>query len=286
MLTKLLKYELMAEWKKYAIIFGGMVFLALSLLVLNKGFLSGENYIVEMVFELVLGAFVMLCIFALFIIFVFSTIRFYKNMFRDEGYLMNTLPCTVGQHLGAKIAATYIWAAATALLIFICIGIAVGDFMWVSKAIEAAKTEIAELRADSSEAVLAELDMVFTMFKHMGIYLAASLVLMPALYQIYLNFCIAVGSLFNTYKILMAVVTFVGVNVVSQAISTVAMFIMGYSNVAVIMESDEISSVSEMMPMINFLDNVYIFTGVFCVVLYGAMLWATHYIMSKKLNLA
>lgn len=286
MLTKLLKYEIMAEWKKYAIIFGGMVFLALSLLILNKGFLSGDNYIVATVFELVLGAFVMLCIFALFIIFVFSTIRFYKNMFRDEGYLMNTLPCTVGQHLGAKIAATYIWSAATVLLIFICIGIAVGDFMWVSKAIEAVTMEIAELRADSSEAVLAELDMVFTMFKHMGIYLAASLVLMPALYQIYLNFCIAVGSLFNTYKILMAVVTFVGVNVISQAISTAAMFIMGYSNVAVIMESDEISSVSEMMPMISFLDNVYIFTGVFCVILYGAMLWATHYIMSKKLNLA
>lgn len=286
MLIKLLKYEIMAEWKKYAVIFGGMVFLALSLLVLNKGFLSSENYIVEVVLDLVLAAFVMLCLFALFIIFVFSTIRFYKNMFRDEGYLMNTLPCTVGQHLGAKIAATYIWSAATALLILICIGIALGEPMWISKFIEIMKGTFADIKEAGSETMLAELEAVLMMFKHMGVYLAVSMVLMPAMYQIYLNFCIAVGSLFNTYKILMAVVTFVVVNIVSQTVSTIAMFIMGYSNYAAILEQEHISSVDEMMPLISFFDNIYIFTGIFCVVLYGAMLWATHYIMSKKLNLA
>ena len=281
MLGKLLKYEFMAEWKKYVIIFGGMIFLALSLLILNKGFMSGENYIVQAASSLILTAFIMLCMFALFIVFVFSTIRFYKNMFRDEGYLMNTLPCTVGQHLASKIISTYAWSAATVIVIILSVSIAAGDFTWMSKLSEVFKEMSEELAVEASSN--AELYAMAEMLRNMFIYMGISLVLMPVMYQIYLNFCIAVGSLFNTHKILMAVVTFVGVNVVSQIISTIGVFILGYAKIMPLLEESIITEYS----MVNtFFNNIYIFSGVLCVILYGAMLWATHFIMSKKLNLA
>ena len=286
MLGKLLKYEFMAEWKKYIIIFGGMIFLALSMLILNKGFMSTDNYIVEAAFELVMVAFVMLCLFALFIIFVFSTIRFYKNMFRDEGYLMNTLPCTVGQHLASKMISTYVWYAATAVVIVLSVSIAAGDFTWIAEVFRVfsemdmmIKEEAMVMGPENA----AEMEAIFGFFKSMFVYMIVTLVLMPVMYQIYLNFCIAVGSLFNTHKILMAVITFVAVNVISQVVSTVGMFILGYGNIVPILESD---SMAEMDVVLGFMNNVYIFSGVVSVIFYGVMLWATHYIMSKKLNLA
>ena len=285
MLGKLLKYEFMAEWKKYMIIFGGMLFLALSMLILNKGFMDSDNYIVETAFGLVLGAFVMLCMFALFIVFVFSTIRFYKNIFRDEGYLMNTLPCTAGEHLASKIISTYVWSAATVVVIFLSIGIASGDFTWPAKIMEGF-WEVFEME-EMTSAEMKEFAFVKEFFGGLTMYMVITLVLSPLLYQIYLNFCIAIGSLFNTHKILMAVVTFVGVNIVSQVISTVAMFIMGYAEIDALMEQTAETNFDEYMGyMINYMNGIYIFTGVFCVIMYGAMLWATHFIMSKKLNLA
>ena len=288
MLTKLLKYELMAEWKKYAIILGGILFLGISAFATNAMITPGKTRVGDTIHSLIIMSFTLLCIFALLIVFVFSTMRFYKNMFCDEGYLMNTLPCSAGQHIASKMLATYIWCAATSIIIILSVSIAAGDFTWPSDLIIGITASMNDMR----EVLPAEMAESFISFMKKGLaYMAVSLILCPLLYQIYLNFCIAVGSLFNTHKILMAVVTFVCVNIVSQVISTIAMFALDFTNsdTFMAMESENLDIASANMiadTITSSMNNLLIFSGIFTVVIYGAMVWATHYIMSKKLNLA
>ena len=49
--------------------------------------------------------------------FIVITVRFYKNLFSDEGYLTRTLPVTSGQHLLSKTIAGSIWASLDMILL-------------------------------------------------------------------------------------------------------------------------------------------------------------------------
>lgn len=270
MLGKLIKYELMAEWKKYAMIFVGLVFLALSFLILNRGIGSlGDFLIVDLLSGLVIGAFILLCFAAFVMLFVFTTIRTYKNLFRDEGYLMHTLPVKPWEHIASKVIAFYVWSIATTIVVIISALIAIGDVSWIPMIAEEFKKAIA----------ITELsDPGFTEFWN-GLmwYMGICLILYPFLMQIYINFCLAVGSLFNTHKLIMAVVTFIGVNTVSQVISSIVMFIMAGSQM---FNEDAPAAV-----MLETMSSFYIFSAIFCIIIYGAMLWATNFIMNRKLNL-
>ncbi len=49
--------------------------------------------------------------------FIVITVRFYKNLFSDEGYLTRTLPVTSGQHLLSKTIAGSIWGSLDMILL-------------------------------------------------------------------------------------------------------------------------------------------------------------------------
>ena len=48
--------------------------------------------------------------------YLIAGIRFYKNMFTDEGYLTRTLPVTNGKHLLSKTIAGSVWALVSVLV--------------------------------------------------------------------------------------------------------------------------------------------------------------------------
>ena len=51
---------------------------------------------------------------------IIIAVRFYKNIFSDEGYLTNTLPVTRGQLLLSKTIAGSIWSTIDAIFIYLC----------------------------------------------------------------------------------------------------------------------------------------------------------------------
>ncbi len=270
MLGKLIKYELMAEWKKYVIIFGGIIFSALSFLLFDKGLSTlGDSPLIEVFSEFIMGCFVLLCFAAFFMVFVFATIRFYKNMFRDEGYLMHTLPVKPWEHIAAKLISVYVWSIAAVIVVIIGICIASGDVSWLGefdKFYEGIMTGMEMAGAEYQ-----------SFMSSMLIFMAVMLILYPLIMQVYINFCIAVGCLFNTHKILMSIVTYIVVNIVGQVSSTIAIFVIGGSAMFESPPSPD--------AVFGAMNGVYIFTAVFSVIFYGAMLWGTNFIMKKKLNL-
>lgn len=70
------------------------------------------------------GLMLLLCIVALFscciATFVIVLVRFYQNLFTDEGYLTLTLPVTAVQQLTSKLLAGIIWMVIDGVVMLIC----------------------------------------------------------------------------------------------------------------------------------------------------------------------
>lgn len=276
MLGKLLKYELLAEVRKYAVVFAAIIGAAVLFLLFDRGLSRlGDYEIIDIFSGLLLIAFILLCFFTLAMIIVMSCVRFKKNLFGDEGYLMHTLPVPVWQHIAVKIIAAYIWTVAALIVIIIGICILTCSGSWITDMYDGMKDAFADISAadDVSAALLLNFKWFFTV----------SAVLYPLLLLIYIYFCIAVGSLFNSHKTLMSILTFVVVNTVGQIVSSVIMVIGGLSSYMSMDTADMNAATADMF--ISSYGKLMWGTSIFSVFLYVAMAIGTNYIMSKKLNL-
>lgn len=276
MLGKLLKYELLAEMRKYAVVFAAIIGAAVLFLVFDRGLSRlGDYAIIDIFSGFLLIAFILLCFFTLAMIIVMSCVRFKKNLFGDEGYLMHTLPVPVWQHIAVKIIAAYIWTIAALIVIVIGICILTCSGSWMTDMYEGMKEAFAEISAadDASAALLFNFKWFFII----------SAVLYPLLLLLYIYFCIAVGSLFNSHKTLMSILTFVVVNTVGQIVSSVIMVICGLSSYMSMNTADMNAATADMF--ISSYGKLMWGSSIFSVILYAAMAIGTNYIMSKKLNL-
>lgn len=276
MLGKLLKYELLAEMRKYAVVFAAIIGAAVLFLVFDRGLSRlGDYAIIDIFSGFLLIAFILLCFFTLAMIIVMSCVRFKKNLFGDEGYLMHTLPVPAWQHIAVKIIAAYIWTVAALIVIVIGICILTCSGSWMTDMYEGMKEAFAEISAadDASAALL---------FNFKWFFIITS-VLYPLLLLLYIYFCIAVGSLFNSHKTLMSILTFVVVNTVGQIVNSVIMVIGGLSSYMSMDTADMNAATADMF--ISSYGKLMWGSSIFSVILYAAMAICTNYIMSKKLNL-
>ena len=84
MLGKLLKYEILAEYRKYAVLYIGTIAAAIFFLIFDKGLKQlGDWQIIDVFSGLMAMLFVILCFVSLFMVAVFAIARFDKNLFRD-----------------------------------------------------------------------------------------------------------------------------------------------------------------------------------------------------------
>lgn len=276
MLGKLLKYELLAEMRKYAVVFAAIIGAAVLFLVFDRGLSRlGDYAIIDIFSGFLLIAFILLCFFTLAMIIVMSCVRFKKNLFGDEGYLMHTLPVPAWQHIAVKIIAAYIWTIAALIVIVIGICILTCSGSWMTDMYDGMKEAFAEISAadDASAALL---------FNFKWFFIITS-VLYPLLLLLYIYFCIAVGSLFNSHKTLMSILTFVVVNTVGQIVNSVIMVIGGLSSYMSMDTADMNAATADMF--ISSYGKLMWGSSIFSVILYAAMAICTNYIMSKKLNI-
>ena len=124
MLRKLLKYDMQAIWKIFALLAASVM--GLSLL----GGLAVRFMVQNETDELILlkifsGFFLFLNIMAIMACVVITTImvyyRFYKNLFTDEGYLTFTLPVSRAKLLASKTLNAIIWQLSVYVVVFLCI---------------------------------------------------------------------------------------------------------------------------------------------------------------------
>lgn len=119
MLRKLMKHELRATGR----VMGPMILLTLLAAVggniATHNLLETNHGVLNFLGVVLLAGFVFALAAVIIVSFALMIQRFYKNLLRDEGYLMMTLPVTVHEHVLSKLLVSLIWMAAAAAAVML-----------------------------------------------------------------------------------------------------------------------------------------------------------------------
>ncbi len=208
---------------------------------------------------------------------IYLGVHFYKTMYTDEGYLTHTLPVTKHKLLISKILVSGIWylivsAAVVASVIGLMaalLGAVVPDDAW---------TEVWKEISENWD------ELLHLMKTELGIDLVRWLVVMiisiligPFCTVIILFGAISIGQLFTKHRVLMAIVSYVGITVLSMIISSVVQSVTSMNAITEMM-SDTVALDSYM--------NATTLSGMIQSVLLAVILYIVSYlVINKKLNM-
>lgn len=123
MLSKLLKQEFRATGRIMLPVFGALLILSVlanfSIRLLDSS--AGNNTVLRILAVLVLVFFGAAIFGALIVTLWLMVTRFYRNLLKDEGYLMHTLPVSVHGLVWSKLIVSLVWFLATGLLIMLIV---------------------------------------------------------------------------------------------------------------------------------------------------------------------
>lgn len=205
--------------------------------------------------------------------YLIAGIRFYKNLFTDEGYLTKTLPVKTGTHLLSKTITGSIWAVINMLSIYLCTYIVV----WTPYM----KSVVTENKDD-----------IMTEFGFVGKYADISF---PAALAVLLLFScfgavssiimiyasVAFGQLFSSHRVLGAVVSYFVISTVISVLSLAVMTLFGHETRLMVTASSFEVEFNFISYMIEVMKISVVLMGVTSVILY----FTTYCIMNKKINL-
>lgn len=214
MLRKLIKYDLLADYKKYFAVYIAMLASSVTMLFFDKmtSWIS-NNVFINVMSAVSAAVFFVLCISVGVMLLVLSTIRFYKNVMRDEGYLTHTLPVPTWKIIASKFISVYIWFFASVIVAGICSGIAFGEPFWLFKLISSFNEYFsAGIQTGFNDAagdlILISDEEEWQLFVGMLKYYAVFMLLSPFTAMSNIYFAFALGNLFNKSKLGMSVLMF------------------------------------------------------------------------------
>lgn len=264
MLGKLIKHE----WKAVSKVLALLHLLLIAMAVVGKILLSIEVLKEEWLLWGTLMTVYVISIMAICIgTQIFMAVRFYKNMYTDEGYLSFTLPVKPWEHLLSKTIVSAIWILIDFIVLVVSIIILV--------AYKGMGTEFVQEWNEFVLAMRTGLGMSEIMFLvQIVLLMVIGLISIPLMYY----FSISIGQLFKSHKLLAAVIVYVITQNVMQVLSTVlsAVFVAGKAIV-----TTDMDYLNEMMYN-DFMWVSVLFSAGMC-----AVFWlVNNYIMSKRLNLS
>lgn len=280
MLRKVLKKDLQATSRYFLpLILGFFVTAILGKVLFEVGIVSStSNDFIAMAALLFLSFYVLYLVAFYILTFVFLVIDFYKTMVGEQGYLTHTLPVSTSTLLNSKLLISIFWQLITGLLILLSLFLFAAGHM-SSFVIQNSFTEF----VTEFEGAVG-----ISMKQYIGFMIGAlvvSTVGSPLMFYV----SIALGHLFGRQRVMGAILSYIGISSVEQIITTVVIFVMGYSfsnsssiklfNFSVV---NVPSTPSVFGPMLlTLLWFAILFTVITSVIFY----LLTHYIFKKKLNL-
>lgn len=264
MLGKLLKYEIKATYKIFLILSGIMILLAgINRLFMEMGFFqrAGLN-----VLSGVVSILYILMIFATsIVIFVLIAQRYYKNLFKDEGYLSLTLPVKASTHVLAKCIVAFIWNAISYLSAIISFFIIIVN----EDTIKMINQLFIELR-ESNEYLGNQVGLLIFEF-------VISLILSFTVSALMIYFSISVGQLFNKNRIGMAFVTYFIAYIIQLIVTLISLSKAGFS-----LEGSSLEPLKSLEHFAQVMLPVLILVALVFGVLYFL---GSAYILKRRLNL-
>lgn len=277
MLKKLFKQE----WKSF---FPAptitMIILAVVTLILMSTFMTSfweqdDNIFVDLFASLTIITYAF-CLAALsFCVMICTAVRFYKNLFTDEGYLMFTLPVKSSDLLLSKMLVAALWRLiSTAFIVLSVVGVAsVALFYLSDTSIVQFMGEFFELFGDALAELQESISIPVALFFLWLLLLGACSLFYSILF---LYACICLGQLWSKHKIGGAIIAYFSLRFVLRIFRQI--FSLPLSNLfSSFYDMEEITASTWILVMFVSL----LIMGGLCV----AMYCICNYIMSRKLNL-
>ena len=215
MLRKLMKHELRATGR----IMGPMLLITLLAAVganlSIRWLLNLQSTLANVLGGLLLAAAIMMPIAVWVMAFVLMIRRFYKNLLRDEGYLMMTLPVSVHKQILSKALVSVIWFAVALVTVMLGILIVMADV----SLIEAIGQGLEELMALLRENGMNLSEHAMTMITAVGLWMPALLVLGCISMCMQFYAAMAIGHSFGAHKGAMSVAAYIALQIALGCLS-------------------------------------------------------------------
>lgn len=266
MLGKLIKYDLKYGAKIFGILHGILLIASIlgRFLFVGKIDFNADSEIIVSSVSPFIALYVLLFTSINLGVAALLSVRFYRNLFTDEGYLSWTLPATPVQQIWAKTISGTIWYVLNVLITALSMVILV-----TSSNVTTAYAKIAPEMTTIFGMSLSRYSLII-----LGFSLASSLSSVIMIYA-----CISIGQLFPGHRILGAILAYFILMVIIQVVVLGFMIIFNifpgpYAETALI-ETDAS----------HYLFSIFKMSGVITIILTILEYFAMHYILNKKLNL-
>lgn len=270
MLGKLIKYDLMADWKKYTVLYAATLLVSIMLFTMDKITENIQNNKILEIVESMFGMIFTTLIVAIAVaVVVLTVMRFYKNVMRDEGYLTHTLPVHTWEILASKLISSYIWFLSAVIIGGICLGIGTGEPFWLFDALKELAEAISDAPGSEEKSLIIQLMTTIIL----------SVILSPFFIMTHAYFCFALGNLSNSHKLGVSVLAFFGVNIAENFIATAVMMLFA-ENLA-----NDMWDTAPVIEALRTANSVLILTMIISLAISAGFFIAAERIFAKKLNL-
>lgn len=218
MLIKLMKYDLKSLNRILIILHAFLLLMTVLLRIFITGRIQLDSDFNGLLFGLSVLIYALTITGISFGTAIVIAVRFYKNLFSDEGYLSQTLPVTMGQHLLSKTITGTLWSWIDYLLLLVSLYIGI------------ATPELLRLYHTNQDEIMQQLGFTgayasITPAKIVLILLVAGLIGSIANVVMYYA-SIVLGQLFSSHRVIGAIACYFGLSAILSAVSFIAMFIM------------------------------------------------------------
>lgn len=299
MLGKLIKHEWKATWKFPTLISLFVVILTLlGIWSFKMPFwtkLLSANFEKFTFFDLsaiaILIMYFIYIMIAIYAIMIYFSIRFYKNMYTDEGYLSHTLPVKPSAHIISKTLISGTWyLAATVLMLGSMMWLLFAFFGTITKGVGLTEAEMAEIGLVFS---FTEVNRAFEQISGMPFWVFVLLLVLITIISCYSSMliiyvCISIGQLFKKHKVMASILTYLVVTTVMSMVLSIAMIPATFSMMLdgryfELMESPDI--ITGMIAPYALMSPIFVISLIATIVFTVVSYFVTEYIMRRKLNL-
>lgn len=226
MLGKLMKHEFKAVNRLMLPLHLGLIVVTIIgrfyvQFVMAREHVNYSNYSLRMwegIVDMMLISVYVIALIAIYIItwLYLDILRFRKNLFTDEGYLMHTLPASATEHIIAKLTVATVWQIADVLLISLSVltmvinKTVIEDLGWLWRELWGSFPDVFGVSAGIGIPIFLVTAFVDTLASTLIIYM-----------------CIAIGHSFNTHKIISSIGIYMGYKVITNLLSSIVAALSG-----------------------------------------------------------
>lgn len=211
---------------------------------------------------------------------IYIGVQFYRSMYTEQGYLTHTLPVTSHQLLFSKFLIGGLWYVIIQLLIVVSIFLLVYSLATLSASGGTIWKEITDawsVMSIESHGLLGSSPGGYVVFWILSIIFGAFASVMS------LFGAITIGQLSSKHKVLMSIVSYLGICVVEWIISYITTLPLLFGNITTLVAGNEVESEVKSISISGVPD--FLLTVGIKVILASVLYFLSNYIITKKLNL-